>query len=179
MALAAALIGTALMASCSGGATSTADPEPTSAAPIVHATEVPRLHPSVDGFETTNLRIDTVAGSAHELAVLVARTELDQQHGLMEVPTLPDGIGMWFLFDQDRSTGFWMFQTLVPLSIAYIDADGVIVDILGMEPCPPEAGRDCPGYPPSAAYRTTLEVAQGWFEEQGITVGDRVSEVGA
>jgi uncharacterized protein len=81
---------------------------------------------------------------------------------------------MLFLFDEDRTGGFWMRDTLVPLDIAYIDADGTIGTILAMDPCAPDVG-DCPVYTPPTAYRAALEVPQGWFSSAGVASGDEVS----
>jgi uncharacterized membrane protein (UPF0127 family) len=145
---------------------------------VDHGARVPPLHPSVDGYDETRLELVANDGTVHRLPVKVARTRAEQLHGLMEVETLPDGTGMWFVFDEPRTGGFWMYETLVPLSIAYIDGDGRIVDLLDMEPCPPEDGRDCPDYPPDAAYLTTLEVPQGWFDRVGIVEGDLVRPAG-
>lgn len=147
--------------------------EPTPAV-VDHGATVPPLHPSVDGYDETRLELVTGDGTVHRLPVKVARTRDQQLHGLMEVESLPDGTGMWFVFDELRTGGFWMYRTLVPLSIAYVDAEGRIVDLLDMEPCPPSAGTDCPDYPPDAAYVTTLEVPQGWFDRVGIAEGDLV-----
>lgn len=141
---------------------------------VVHRTEVPTLHPSVDGYDRTTLEIETADGTRHRLAVLVARTTDERTHGLMEVPELPDGTGMWFVYEEDRTGGFWMKNTLVPLDIAYVQADGRIGDIERMTPCTTDP---CPTYPPEGSYRTALEVPAGWFEEQGIEVGDEVREV--
>lgn len=161
-----------LVAGCDGSSSDTDD------GVVVHATAVPALHPSVDGYDDATLEIATADGERHRLAVKVAATREQQLHGLMEVEEVPDGTGMWFAFDQSRTGGFWMYSTLVPLSIAYVDADGVVVDVLDMEPCPAEAGRDCPSYPPDAPYRFALEVPKGWFAEHGIAAGDQVTVLG-
>ena len=135
---------------------------------MVHATEVPPLHPSVDGYPQESVEI-VASGRVHRLSVLVAGTTAQRQHGLMEVPELPDGVGMLFVgYDRDRTGGFWMKDTLVPLTIAYLDADGTIVDLVDMEPCEADP---CPSYPPDSPYRSALEVRQGWFADHGIEVG--------
>ena len=59
---------------------------------------------------------------------------------------------------------------MLPLSIAYLDGDGTTVDALDMEPCPPATGT-CPTYPPSAPYRSALEVPQGGLEPLGLEPG--------
>lgn len=141
----------------------------------MHSTTVPALHPSVDGWPEATLEITTAAGRVHRLAVKVAATPEQRSHGLMEVPDVPDGTGMWFVYDEDHSGGFWMKNTLVPLDIAYVDADGRIVDIEHMVPCTADP---CPTYPPDGPYRDTLEVPAGWYGAQDIAVGDRIVRVG-
>lgn len=139
-------------------------PGPTS----VHATVVPPLHPSVDDYPAAAVEIVTDART-HRLAVLVADTPDRRQHGLMEVPELPDGVGMLFTgYDADRESGFWMKDTLIPLTIAYLAADGTIVDLVDMEPCTEDP---CPSYAPARPYRSALEVRQGWFSENGVSEG--------
>jgi uncharacterized membrane protein (UPF0127 family) len=65
-----------------------------------------------------------------------------------------------------------MKNTLIPLSIAFLDADGRILRILDMEPCEADP---CPLYPPGVAYTSALEVNQGAFERWGVEVGDLVT----
>jgi hypothetical protein len=83
---------------------------------------------------------------------------------------------MLFLFDPPRPAdeGFWMWQTPIPLDIAFIDADGVILRILGMDPCAAPSQDDCPGYFAEAPYAAALEVSRGWFARSGIGVGASV-----
>jgi uncharacterized membrane protein (UPF0127 family) len=78
---------------------------------------------------------------------------------------------MVFLFPQDETGGFWMKNTLIPLSIAYYDRAGKIVRILDMEPCMADS---CPVYEPGVAYRGALEVNQGAFRRWGVAEGDTI-----
>ncbi len=87
----------------------------------------------------------------------------------MGVTHLSKGEGEDFLFDGPPTDTFWMKNTLLPLSIAFWDASGTIVDILDMQPCNADS---CPTYAASAAYTTALEMNQGWFERNGIQIGD-------
>ena len=68
-------------------------------------------------------------------------------------------------------SGFWMKDTLIPLSIAFIDEEETITEIIDMEPCKKAL---CPSYVPKSEYVAALEVNQGMFEEWGIDVGDTV-----
>lgn len=140
---------------------------------VAHPSEadVPALHPSVDDYPEATLGLQAPDGDySVGVAVKVAHADEQRQHGLMEVEELPDGVGMVFLFAQERSedNAFYMKDTLVPLSIAWVDAQGTIIDIDEMEPC---QSSPCPLYHSDEPYRTALEVPQGWFAAQGIDVG--------
>jgi uncharacterized protein len=136
---------------------------------------VPPLHPVIDGWDETVVRIHTANGDAVTVDVKVAATDEQRRRGLMEVEDLPDGAGMLFVFQDERAGGFWMRNTLVPLDIAYVDADGTIGAILAMDPCEEEAAADCPTYVPETPYVTALEVPQGWFDRVGVVEGDTVA----
>lgn len=158
-----------LGAGCGSGAERPAGERTDAGGPtVVHATAVPSLHPSVDGYPSETIEILT-PDATHRVAVLVADTPARRQHGLMEVQSSPDGVGMLFVgYDRDRSSGFWMKDTLIPLTIAYLAADGTIVALIDMEPCTADP---CPTYAPDEPYRSALEVRQGWFSENGIAEG--------
>jgi uncharacterized membrane protein (UPF0127 family) len=135
-------------------------------------------------------------GRTATLAVEVADDAGEMQCGLMHRTSLPEGQGMVFIYAQDANGGFWMRNTLIPLSIAYAAADGRIVDILEMKPVPSPrmtpwrladgrevaiadgepvpAGATWVTYPPRAEYRYVIEANQGWFARHGIAAGDRV-----
>lgn len=130
---------------------------------------VPDLHPSVDDWEDAAVELVTGDGTVHVVRVRVARTPAQRAHGLMEVPELPTGAGMWFVYEEERDGGFWMKNTRVPLDITYVDVDGRIVDVVTAEPC---IADPCPTYPPDAPYRRVLEVPAGWMDEVGAGVGD-------
>lgn len=88
-----------------------------------------------------------------------------RQQGLMGVEELAREAGMLFLFPGDRTGGFWMRDTLIPLSIAFLDAEGTVLALLDMEPCEADP---CPSYDPGVAYRAALEVNQGRFADLGL-----------
>jgi uncharacterized membrane protein (UPF0127 family) len=99
------------------------------------------------------------------VVVELARTDAERQRGLMGRTSLEDGTGMLFVFPRTVSSAFWMKDTLIPLSIAFIDEQGVIVDIQDMQPL------DETLHYPADAYRYALEVPQGWFSRAGVVVG--------
>jgi uncharacterized protein len=114
------------------------------------------------------------AAGEHTLRVEVARTEAAQRQGLRGRDVLPEDRGMLFLFDSDRTSGFWMHGVRIPLDIAFIDAGGTILRVMEMEPCRAPLPALCPSYRPGVSYRKTLEVRAGWLGERGIGEGDRV-----
>ncbi len=76
--------------------------------------------------------------------------------------------GMIFDFKDTVTVGFQMRETLIPLSIAFVSEDHIIMDIQDMEPLSPDV------YLPASPYRYAIEVNQGYFEEHKIVVGDRI-----
>ncbi|CAH0312538.1 hypothetical protein SRABI96_05068 [Peribacillus sp. Bi96] len=105
------------------------------------------------------------------LSVQVADTQRKREKGLMFVRKLPENEGMLFVFLEKIYDGFWMKNTLIPLSIAFLDSDGEILKILDMEPCKEE---DCPTYDPELSYLYALEVNLGWFQKNQVKEGDYV-----
>ncbi len=126
-------------------------------------------------FDTVALRIATRTDTLPLRAELAA-TEEQREVGLMERASLPAGAGMlfWYAELQPGSAGFWMFHTRIPLDIAFLGADGEILAIRAMEPCPSEYPGSCPSYPAGVAFQGALEVNRGFFRRHGIGTGDRV-----
>lgn len=96
--------------------------------------------------------------------------------GLMQRESLGENQGMLFYYPDTEYRGFWMYQTLIPLDIAFLADDGEIIDIQTMEPCLSSNPRHCPGYQSVAPARAALEVNAGAFEQFSIKVGDYVYE---
>jgi uncharacterized membrane protein (UPF0127 family) len=113
-------------------------------------------------------RLQLHAG-AHTFNVEVARTPKQRQRGVMGRTRLDDDAGMLFVLEQNAQHCFWMKDTLIPLSIAFLADDGTIVDIQDMQP--QTLDFHCPRGP----VRYTLEVPQGGFRSKGIQRGMRVS----
>ncbi len=97
----------------------------------------------------------------------IADTPEARERGLMFRDHLPDGQGMLFVFGDEATRSFWMRDTYIPLDIAFLDRSQSIVDIQQMEPETEEFHNS------TRPAMFALEVPQGWFEEQGIGVGDR------
>lgn len=101
----------------------------------------------------------------------VAATERDRQTGLMNRKSMPQQAGMLFVFEQTALHCFWMKNTLLPLSIAFIDESGKIVSTTDMQPQTEES--HCPSKP----IRYALEMNQGWFRSHGVPVGATINGI--
>lgn len=105
------------------------------------------------------------------MTVEIAETTETRSYGLMNRKSLPDQAGMLFVFEEDAKWGFWMKNTLIPLSIGFIDKTWRLLEVVDMAvPADPQAG-PWPIYEPSAAYRYALEVNQGFFKKSGFGPG--------
>ena len=118
--------------------------------------------------KTTVLSIERESAAAVEITVEIARTDEERSKGLMYRKQLPDGNGMLFVFDRDQQLSFWMKNTVIPLSIAFIASDGSIVEIKDMQP------HDLSSVQSSRSVRYALEVPQGWFGRVNVKPGDVV-----
>lgn len=114
------------------------------------------------------------------MPVEIAETDDQRAYGLMERSSLARDAGMLFTYEdvQPAESGYWMYNTLIPLEIAYIDSAGVIRAIQRMEPCTSINPRFCPTYPAGVEFSAALEVNPGFFQERGITSGSRMVLVG-
>ncbi len=105
------------------------------------------------------------------LHVAVADTDAERAKGLMNVTHLAADRGMAFVFPSPTTATFWMKDTMIPLSIAFV-AGGRILALRDMTPCSadPCATYDAGGSP----YTLAIEANAGYFTKKGISVGDRV-----
>jgi uncharacterized protein len=122
---------------------------------------------SAFGLRTANLRI-----SGAPLTVEIADTPQALENGLMFRTSLPEDRGMLFVFDEPRKATFWMKNTKIPLSIAFIDSGGSILEIKSMsafdETVVPSA---------SDQVAFALEVNQGWFDRHKISAGASIEGI--
>jgi uncharacterized membrane protein (UPF0127 family) len=116
------------------------------------------------------LRITTAQGSA-SLQVEIADTPDERAEGLMGRASLGADAGMAFLWDEPIEARFWMKDPLIPLQVAFWDADGRIVGLIEMTPCEADA---CPTYGPDESFVGAVEANTGWFTAHGVAVGDTV-----
>ena len=98
----------------------------------------------------------------------IASTFDERKNGFMFRQEIPDGTGMLFIFEEEQILDFWMKNTPHPLSIAYIDKNGKIRDILDMTPY------SLANITSSTEVLYALEVPQGWYEKVGIKTGDKL-----
>ena len=105
----------------------------------------------------------------HLINAELATTPEQREIGLMMRPSMPVNDGMLFVFEQPGQQCFWMKNTLIPLSVAFVDADGVILNILDMEP----QTLDSHGAAGPAVY--AIETNKGWFAAHKVKAGDKVT----
>ena len=129
----------------------------TAIASIAHAQPVQASLPTQDLYAGMHRIVTEVAASPDQRAI-----------GLMGRKSLPDNHGMLFVFESPQRQCFWMEQTFVPLSIAFLKEDGTITNIEHMEPL--SRASHCSSEP----VRLALEVNQGWFEQRNIKPGMQI-----
>lgn len=115
------------------------------------------------------LPVITLAIGIHTVHAAVAANEADRQQGLMHRTSLGPNEGMLFVFDESAQHCFWMKNTKLPLSIAFIDDHGTITDITEMKP------ETMANHCPIRAGRYALEMNRGWFAAKGIQPGMAIS----
>jgi hypothetical protein len=104
----------------------------------------------------------------HLIDAQVAQTPEQRQIGLMMRKEMPQHEGMIFIFEQATRQCFWMKNTLLPLTAAFVADDGRIVNMTDMKPQTDEA--HCSNEP----VRYVLEMNQGWFSKKGVKTGDKL-----
>ena len=125
--------------------------------------------PGDSSLAAGTVRIGASGGESVEVEVEIADDTEEMARGLMGRTALAEDAGMLFVYPDERELSFWMKDTLIPLSIAFMDSEGRIVDIQDMK-----ALDDAPPHYTSAEpARYALEVSEGFFDERGVEVGDR------
>ncbi|MBA3423051.1 MAG: DUF192 domain-containing protein [Rubrobacter sp.] len=121
---------------------------------------------AASGGEKVDVRVEIADAPAEQQRGLMGRTALGEDRGMLFVF---DGKQTLFVFDGEQWLSFWMKDTLIPLSIAYLDSEGRIVDIQDMK----ALDDDPPHYVSAEPATYALEVNKGFFDERGVEVGDR------
>jgi uncharacterized protein len=120
---------------------------------------------------TVAYRLEPADAAARTVRLEVAADPAARARGLMGRREVPEGTGMVFLYPEDVTEAYWMKNTLVPLSIAFVAADGRVVSVAEMTPCEADP---CPSYPPAGPYRYAVELAGGSFGAAGVGPGSKV-----
>ena len=127
---------------------------------------------SLSGFaasaqEGPQLNLPRVPLSAgmYQIDAQVATTPVERQIGLMNRPSMPQQEGMLFVFEVPATQCFWMKNTLLPLTAAFVADDGTVVNLVDMKPQTTDS--HCSSKP----VRFVLEMNQGWFQKRGFKAG--------
>lgn len=110
----------------------------------------------------------TLSITAHKLTAEVASTDDTRTTGLMHRRMMPENRGMLFVFTNTQPLSFWMMNTYIPLSIAFVDEQGIIVNIDDMKPLTTDP------HPSTKPAKYALEMNKGWFAKRGIKAGARI-----
>lgn len=121
-----------------------------------------------DSVRAESSSLSTIRVGGIPVRVEIADEEEERQRGLMHRDSLGADEGMLFVYPEQRTLSFWMRNTRIPLSIAFADRRGVIVDIQQMDPNTEELHRS------RSPAMYALEMNRGWFREHGVTEGDRI-----
>ncbi len=116
------------------------------------------------GLPTTHLKV-----AGHALKVEVAATEAHRNQGLMFRKALGRDEGMLFVFEDPGYYAMWMKNTLIPLSVAFLDARGEILNILDMEP------QTLDSHAAAGPALYAIETNRGWFAAHKVKAGDKVT----
>ena len=162
-----ALLAVGAVAFIAVGANGPADPKLKPAEGTVSLNRTP-----FGGFGEIGFRVEGGAAATALRCALLAETAAQQTQGLMNRTDMSGYDGMLFSFATDTSTGFWMKDTPMPLSIAFFDSGGRFVSASDMAPCIHQPS--CPTYPAAGPYRYALEVPQGALPRLGVGPGTRL-----
>ena len=109
--------------------------------------------------------------NGHKLTAEVASTEATRTQGLMHRRILPADRGMLFVFPDVSRHAMWMMNTFIPLSVAFLDEDGTIINIEDMKPHTQDS------HPSAKPAKYALEMNLGWFAKRGIKPGAKIEGI--
>ena len=124
--------------------------------------------PVANAQTVVSLPVKQLTVGMHVIRAEVASNYETRARGLMYRKELAPNAGMLFVFPHPAVQCFWMRNTLIPLSIAFIADDGLIIDIIDMTPMTENS------HCSSSPVRLALEMEQGWFAKRGITIGKKI-----
>src|SRR5574343_1012777 len=123
---------------------------------------------SAAGHAQSSMPLIEMSAGFHRIEAEVAATDRNRQLGLMNRQAMPIQHGMLFVFDHENRHCMWMRNTLLPLSVAFMDASGTIINIEDMQPQTED--NHCARRP----ARFALEMNLGWFAQRGIKPGMKI-----
>ena len=129
----------------------------------------PALHTQAQGAPQTTLPRTSITAGMYLIDAQVAMTPREREIGLMFRKEMPVHEGMLFVFEQPATQCFWMKNTILPLTAAFVADDGTIVNLADMKPMTEDS--HCSAKP----VRYVLEMNVGWFDKRGIKAGARLS----
>ena len=115
-------------------------------------------------FKTSHVKV-----GPHALKVELATSEEQRERGLMFRKSLGRDDGMLFVFDEPAYQSMWMKNTLIPLSVAFLDAHGRILNVLDMQP------QTLDTHTSAGPARYAIETNIGWFDRNKLKAGDQVT----
>src|SRR5829696_1850058 len=126
---------------------------------------------ALDGTALAATAVKTIAlhMGKHQVRVEVVKSDEERSRGLMFREKLGKNDGMLFIFDDPGYHSMWMMNTYIPLSVAFVDRNGVILNIEDMEP------RTTDSHTAAGPATYAIETNKGWFAERGIKPGDKVA----
>ena len=127
-------------------------------------------HPELHAAATEAAQKHELQAAGRTLTVELATTQAQRDLGLMHRTHLDPDAGMLFIFKDDQPRTFWMKNTLIPLDIIFLDADGTVQNVTRGEPLV-----EMPGLNSLRPARMVLELNAGWSQEHGLKPGDKVS----
>jgi uncharacterized membrane protein (UPF0127 family) len=123
------------------------------------------------GAARADLPLAELGAGMYRIEAEVAATPDSRETGLMRRPMMAQQRGMVFVFPQQRAHCMWMKNTLIPLSVAFLDAEGAILNIEDMQPQSEQS------HCAAGRARFALEMNLGWFAAKGIKAGARIRGV--
>jgi len=126
---------------------------------------------SLGAWAQNAMPVMELSAGFHRIEAEVAATDQNRQFGLMQRKAMPPQHGMLFVFTENNTHCMWMRNTLLPLSVAFIDSDGIIINIEDMKPQTED--NHCARKP----ARYALEMNLGWFAQRGIKPGLKLNGI--
>jgi len=114
------------------------------------------------------LPVVQLSAGMHAIRAEVAADMGSRMTGLMHRPSMPANAGMLFIFDESTTHCMWMKNTLIPLSVAFLDESGAVINVADMQPHSEQS--HCAARP----ARYALEMNRGWFAQHGVKPGQRL-----